>query len=178
MTTPAAITAKETTATVIFTGLLENCSPNSQTLKTMLAKGLTTTRIGWDTLSGPTCRAACSSTVPAIPAPISAYTGQRMSMPGMPNAVSVSVAAFRNVASIAQVRPATTAKTAALRIGEPVRPNAVSTTIAPPNTSTADSHCLVSGVVWPPVGSAAMRNTARDTQTTTTDTQAAAAIRW
>ena len=68
---PAAITAKETTATVSFAGLLVNRSWNSHTLKMMLAKGLMTTRIGWDTLSGPTCRATCSRSVPATPAAIS-----------------------------------------------------------------------------------------------------------
>ena len=96
----------------------------------------------------------------------------------MPNAVSVSVAALRNVASSAHVRAAAAPKRAARRIGRPVRPSAASTAIAPTNTSPADSHSLVSGTGWPPEGSAAMRNTARDRQTTSTDAQAAAATRW
>ena len=71
MVTPAASTMKDKTAAVIFAGLLVKRSSNSQTLKMMLANGLIMTRIGWDTLSGPTCRATCSRSVPATPAAIS-----------------------------------------------------------------------------------------------------------
>ena len=66
MTTPTAITAKATTAMAILAGLSVKRSPNSQTLRMMLANGSTMTRIGWDTLSGPTCSAACWSSAPVI----------------------------------------------------------------------------------------------------------------
>jgi hypothetical protein len=52
--TPAAITAKASTATAIFAGLLVKRSPNSQMLKMMLANGSVMTSSGCDTLSGPT----------------------------------------------------------------------------------------------------------------------------
>ena len=76
MVTPAAITAKATTAMVIFAGLLVKRSPNSQMLKMMLAKGSVMTSSGWDTLSGPTCSVACWSTVPVTVAAMNAYTDQ------------------------------------------------------------------------------------------------------
>ena len=70
--TPKAMTANAAMAMAIFTGLLVNRSSNSQTLKMMLANGSVMTKIGCDTLSGPTCSAACCSTVPVIVAPTSA----------------------------------------------------------------------------------------------------------
>jgi hypothetical protein len=63
-----AITANAVNATAIFGGLAVKCSSNTQTLRPMLASGLMTTRTGSDTLSGPTCRAACSRSVPAAAA--------------------------------------------------------------------------------------------------------------
>ena len=50
--------------------------------------------------------------------------------------------------------------------------------MAPPNTSNADSHSAVSGVGWPPVGSATARNTASAPQTTSTAAHAARATSW
>ena len=134
---------------VIFAGLSVKRSPNSQMLKVMLASGLVMTRSGWDTLSGPTCRADCSSSVPATAAAASAYTGQRVSIPPMPDVASVWVAVFRNVAIRAHASAAAIAKTAARRAGEPRIPAAASTAIAPPDANTADSHCAVSGAGVP-----------------------------
>ena len=57
--TPAAITADASTATVNFAGLAVRRAPDSQVLKMMLANGSVMTSSGWDTLSGPTCSAAC-----------------------------------------------------------------------------------------------------------------------
>ena len=48
MVTPAAITPNATTAMATFAGLSVKCSPNSQTLKMMLANGSTMTSGGWD----------------------------------------------------------------------------------------------------------------------------------
>ena len=117
------------------------------------------TSSGWDTLNGPTCRADCSSSVPVAAAAARAYTGQRVSMPPMPDVVSVSVAVLRNVAIRAHANAAAAANRAARRIGEPRLPSTASPAMAPPNTSNADSHSAVSGVGWPPVGSATARNT-------------------
>ena len=50
--------------------------------------------------------------------------------------------------------------------------------MAPPNTSNADSHCAVSGLEWPPVGSAAARNAASAPQTTSAAAHAARATSW
>ena len=72
--TPAAITANATTAMASFTALSVKRSPNSQTLKMMLANGSTMTSSGWDTLSGPTCSAPCCSSAPVIVAAMNAYT--------------------------------------------------------------------------------------------------------
>ena len=47
-------------------------SSKIQTLKTMATAGSTTTINGWDTLSGPTCSAACWSTEPTTAATINA----------------------------------------------------------------------------------------------------------
>ena len=99
-------------------------------------------------------------------------------MPPMPETDSVSVAVFRNVASIDAVSAVAAARTAARRTGEPRMPATDSTAMAPPTTSPADSHCPAAGAGWPPVGSLTARNTARDTQTTLTDAQAAPAMSW
>jgi hypothetical protein len=101
-----------------------------------------------------------------------------MSMPAMPNDASVSVAALRKVASIAQQSAAAAAKTAARRAGWPRIPTTTSSATAPPNTSTADSHSAVSGAGLPPEGSAAVRNTARDAQTINAAAQAARTTSW
>ena len=50
--------------------------------------------------------------------------------------------------------------------------------MAAPNTSPADSHSAGAGAGWPPVGSAAARNTASAAQTTSTAAQAARATSW
>ncbi len=176
--TPAASTAKASTATAIFAGLSVKRSPNSQTLKMILANGSVMTSSGWDTLSGPTCRAACCSTVPVTVAAMNAYTGQLVSMPPIPDEARVSVVVLRNVASRAQVSAAAVARTPARRTGGPRVPSIASTATAPPNTSPADSHSAALGAGWPPAGSAAARNTARATVTVSTAAQAARATCW
>ena len=50
--------------------------------------------------------------------------------------------------------------------------------MAPPNTRPADSHSDVAGTGLPPLGSAAMRNTASATHTTVTAPHAARATSW
>ena len=57
-------------AMAILAGLSVKRSSNSQTLKMMLAIGLTMARSGWDTLKGPTCRADWSSRMPIMTAAI------------------------------------------------------------------------------------------------------------
>src|ERR1019366_1235459 len=104
-----------------------------------------------------------------------AYTGQRVSIPPMPDVASVWVAVFRNVAIRAHASAAAIAKTAARRAGEPRIPAAASTAIAPPDANTADSHCAVSGAGCPPAGSATVRNTASAAQTASTAAHAARA---
>ena len=159
-------------------GLSVKCSPNSQTLKMMLANGSVMTSSGWDTASGPTCSAPCCSRAPVMVAAMNAYTGQSVSMAPMPETDSVWVAVFKNDASRAAVSPVAAASAAARRAGAPRRPSKVSTAMAPPNTSPADSHCFPAGKGWPPVGSPTARNTARLTHTTVTDAQAARATSW
>ena len=115
------------TARVIFAGLSVKRSSDSQMLKMMAASGLMMTSSGWDTLNGPTCRAACSSSVPVAAAAARAYTGQRVSMPPIPDVVSVSVAVLRNVAIRAHASAAAAANRAARRVGEPRLPSTAST---------------------------------------------------
>ena len=67
-TTATTITAKAPNAMATLAGLALKRSSNTHTLSAMLAKGLTTTRIGSETLSGPKCKADCSSNVPAADA--------------------------------------------------------------------------------------------------------------
>jgi hypothetical protein len=50
--------------------------------------------------------------------------------------------------------------------------------MAPPDTSPADSHSAACGAGWPPVGSAAARNTASATVAVSTAAQAAGATCW
>ena len=81
--------------------------------------------------------------MPVAAAAASAYTGQRVSRPAMPNAVSVSVAVLMNMAIRAHASAAATAKVAARRTGDPRMPAAASRAMAPPNASKADSHSAV-----------------------------------
>jgi hypothetical protein len=104
--TPMARTAKARMPIAIMRGLLVKRSSNSQTLKMMAANGSMMTSTDCDTLNGPTCKAACSSSMPAIAAIASAYTGHRLSTPLMPEVVSIWVTVLRNVAISAQVNAA------------------------------------------------------------------------
>ena len=108
----------------------------------------------------------------------SAYTGQRDSRPPTPDAASMSVTVFRNVAISAQASAAAVAKAAARRIGEPCAPAAMSTTMMLPDTIRVDSQSDAAGLGFPPAGSATERNTASATQTTTTADQAVEATAW
>ena len=172
------MTPKATTAITVSTGLPVKRSPNSQTLSTMAASGSTMASSGWDTLSGPTCSAACCSTVPTAVAAANAYTGQLVSIATGPDTVSVSVAVFRNTASMAQVIAAAAASTAARRTGGPCKPSSARPAMIPPNTTPAVSHCAACGAGWPPVGSAAARNTASAPATVSTEAQAAGRTCW
>ena len=79
---------------------------------------------------------------------------------------------------MAQVIPAAAASTPARRTGDPCMPSSVRPAMIPPNTTPADSHCAACGAGWPPVGSAAARNTASAPATVSTEAQAAGRICW
>src|ERR1039458_5725071 len=100
---------------------------------------------GCDTLSGPTCRAACSQNRPTTPPTIKAYSGQRASAPEKPEDEIVSVVALMNVASNAHVTPVAAAKNPARRLGDPRRATLTSTIVTPRKTSTGATQCEVRG---------------------------------
>ena len=66
-TTPPHMTRNPAAAAASTAGLSTKYSPNSQTLSAMLTIGSVIVSSGWDTRSGPLCRAACSMTTPAAP---------------------------------------------------------------------------------------------------------------
>ena len=72
MVTPIAMTQKATPATTFWARLTVNRSSKTHTLSTIATAGSTTTISGWDTLNGPTCKAACWSTEPRTPEAINA----------------------------------------------------------------------------------------------------------
>ena len=126
----------------IIARLSDNRSTNSQMLKMIRASGWTKARSGWDTLNGPTWRADWLSSEPDMTAATRAYTGQSMSIPLIPDVVSVSVAVLTNVAVSAHASPAAAASRAVRRTGGPRVPRTANRAMTPPNTSNADfSHC-------------------------------------
>src|SRR5450631_4163360 len=100
-------------------------------------------------LSGPTCRAAWTSTIPAMPPAISAYTGHSPSIAETPDSVRVSVEALMNVATSAHTTAAADAYRAALRRGDPQRAASAIAAAPPPNTTSTPAQAWVLGVGVP-----------------------------
>ena len=95
--TPMAITQKAAPATILWARLAVKRSSKIQTLRTMATAGSTTTIRGWETLNGPTCKAACWSTEPTI-AVQSMRKGQCSSVPTTPDTASMLVASLMKAA--------------------------------------------------------------------------------
>jgi len=149
------------------------CSPNSQTDNTMLTSGFTTTSSGWETVSGPTCSAACTSRPLVEPTSTRTYTGHADSSAISPRVLSTSIACLTSVASTAARTAAAIAKPAARRAGEPRRAEQAATAATAPPVSS--DHSQADGVApgWPPRGSAATRKNASETHTSAADPHAA-----
>ena len=147
--TPAVITAKARAAMAIFAGLSVKRSSNSQTLKTMAAKRVDDDQHRLRYVQRPHVQADCSGSVPMrVAAAKRVYrpSGQNATKPGRGERLG------RCLEERCHQRPGERgrmAKTAAGVRVSPTCPERPSTAMAPPNTSTADSHCAVSGVGCP-----------------------------
>src|ERR1700722_15693224 len=120
-----------------------------------------------ETLSGPTCSAACSQSSPTMPPTISAYTGHRVNMPPKPRALMVSVVALMNVASNAHMTAVALAKSAARRAGDTRCAKTIRSAMTATHTTEGTVHADERGRNDPPCGDATTRNVTSPAPVTT-----------